>query len=141
MTELKKTKAELLAARNLRNEEAAKKAEAHDLLCLELEDRFCTELGPRGEAWEMVNDTTNTCGIGPICVKKPDPVAHKSFQAKLAKGGTSTEDECAYVSGGILWPERSTWNVLAGEYPQLVARTAIAVTKLFGYEEEKTRGK
>ena len=137
---MKKTKAELLEARAKREDEAKKRAEAHELLCLELEERFCTELGPMGDVWQLVN-TDNAGGVGPICVKKPSPLADKVFQSRLSKGDVGPEDYCEYVAGGIVYPTITTWNPIAGEMPQLVRRVAAAITALFGYGEEKLRGK
>lgn len=131
---------ELLRRKADRAEEAKKKREAHELLCLQLEERFCTELGPVGEVWQIVN-TDNACGIGPICVKRPDPAAHKLFQSRLRKDDYSTEDEVSYVRGAILYPDMTTWNPISGEYPQIVSRVAAAVTELFGFGQEVLRGK
>jgi len=132
-----KTREELLAARAARQEAAQAEKEKHDDLVLELEDRFCNELGARGAAFEIVNED-NTCGEGPIVVKLGDPTAHKLWQSKA---GASPEDAFAYVSPSVVYPEKTQWNALAVRRPQLLLRATAALTKLFGFSEEALKGK
>lgn len=130
-------RAALLAAKALRAEAAAAAKQAHEDLCLELEDRFCTELGPRGQAWELANED-NTCGEGPICVKLGDPVAHKLW---VSKPGAAPEDQLAYVGPAVIYPDRARFNEIAYRRPQLLGRAVQALTNLYGFSREVLAGK
>src|ERR1700741_3893605 len=132
-----KTKEELLAARAEREKAAAVEKEKHDLLVLELEDKYCTELGPRGAAFDIVNED-NTNGEGPIVVKLGDPTAHKVWQSKP---GSGPEEAFAYVAPSVLYPSGERFNELAHRRPQLVLPATPALTKLFGFSEEALKGK
>ena len=129
--------ARLLAERAKREQEAAAVKEAHELLVLELESRFCAELGPRGQAWEMANED-NTCGEGPICVKLGDPVAHKLW---VSKQGSAPEDQFAYVSPAVIYPEKARFNEIAVRRPQLLGRAVQALTNLYGFSQGVLQGK
>jgi hypothetical protein len=133
---MSKTIEELLAARAAREAEAALALEAHKRLVLELEDKFCTELGKRGEAWELVNED-NTNGEGPICVKLGDPTAHKLWQSKPS----TPEDQFTYVSPSVIYPDRARFNEIAVRRPQLLSRCTAAMTRLFGFSDEVLKGK
>jgi hypothetical protein len=130
-------RAELLAAKAKRAQAAAEADEAHKDLCLELEEKFCTELGPRGQAWEMANED-NTCGEGPICVKLGDPTAHKLW---TSKPGAAPEDQYAYVAPSVIYPERARFNEIAMRRPQLLGRAVQALTNLFGFSQGVLQGK
>jgi hypothetical protein len=129
--------ARLTKAREERDEAARLAALAHQALCLELDDRFSRELGPRGQAWELVNED-NTNGEGPIVVKLGDPVAHKLWQSKP---GAAPEDAFRYVEPSVVYPAKDVFTAIVNRRPQLLLRATAAVTALFGFSEGVLRGK
>jgi len=133
----KKTREELLAARAAREAQAAKDDEAHELLVLELEDRFSSELGKRGVAFEIANED-NAAGAGPIVVKPAEPVTFKAFQAK---SGATLEDTLAFVTPSVVYPSREIWTALAVQRQSLLYRAAAALMTLHGASKETFRQK
>jgi hypothetical protein len=134
---IKKTREELLAARAQRQEEAAAVKETHELLLLELEDRFCMQLGKIGVAWAFANED-NSGEAGPIVVKLGETAAFKAFQAK---DGASLENTFTFVSSAVVYPEKAVWNALALSRPALVYRACAALMKLFGTSKESFQAK
>ena len=132
-----KTKEELLAARAARERERAEVAEKHELLVLELEDKFATELGREGVAWAMVN-RSNQNEEGPVVVKLGDPTAHKLF---ASKSGATLEDQFAFVSPSVVYPDKVRWNEMAIKRPALLGHAVIALQELFGTNLEELKGK
>lgn len=132
----KDRRAELLANRALREKAAADVQQAHELLCLELEDKYCKEYGPRGQAWDMANED-NTCGEGPICIRLGEPVSHKTWQAS----GTSPEDKQTYVTPWIVYPERTKALEILNRRPELLTRCVMVLNRLFGFSQATLQGK
>lgn len=131
------TRAKLLAARAERAAAAERAKLAHDDLCLSLDDRYSSELGKRGEAWEMANEE-NSCGEGPIVVKLGDPVAYKMWSAKP---GAAPEDMFAFVRPMVVYPEGAVFASLAVRRPELLGRALIACLQLFGQNKAVFLGK
>jgi hypothetical protein len=129
-------RAKLLEARALRETAAIAKQQEHELVCLELEAKFCEELGPRGQAWDMCNED-NTCGEGPICIRLADAVAHKAWQAS----GSAPEDKERYVTPWIIFPDRFTATAILGRRPELLSRAVMTLNRLFGYSQGVLQGK
>lgn len=131
------TKEELLAKRAAREAKLAEEQEAHELLCLELEDRYCTELGVRGRAWQMVNEE-NDCGVGPIVLKPASLVAQKSYMQNDARG--TPEVAGAFVLPCVVYPPAETakaaFNDPASPRLQLLLRCALVLQMLAGYRDE-----
>jgi hypothetical protein len=127
----------LLRARAEREEAARSEREAHELVVLELEDRFSSELGKRGSAFELVNEE-NSCGEGPIVVKAGDTVAHKAW---MAKAGATIEDQFAYAVPWVIYPERELASALFLRRPQLLSRVVIALNQLYGQSHSVLLGK
>ena len=126
----------LLAARAEREKAAAKQKEEHELLCLELEEKFCHDLGPRGQAWDMANED-NTCGEGPIAIKLGDPVAHKTWQA----APSVFEDKLAYVAPWVVYPDKAKALEILHRRPELLTRCTVVMNKLFGFSLAAQQGK
>lgn len=131
-----KTIEELRAARTEREEQAKTAAEAHERLCLELEERFITELGPRGSAFEIVNES-NTNAEGPIVLKKPDFGTYKLWKTKP----DTPEDNLAFVRPTIVYPEAAAFEALAGRRGLMIDRVLKAALALIGSEQAAARGK
>lgn len=144
----KKTREELRAARAERRAKFAAALEAHEDLCDELEDRFETQLGRRGVAWDMINDGKDLDETGqpyeavpewgPIAVKLGEPVTFKSFQSK---SGAAIEDCGAFVLPAVIYPSKEVWNGLATERGALVFRLTKALMGLHGVKKESFRTK
>lgn len=130
-------RAGLLAARALRESKLAEEREAHDMLVLELEDKYATELGPRGRAFEIVNED-NSCGEGPIVVRPADAVAIKLWRSK---DGNAPEDALMMVRPSVLYPEGPRFADITHRRPHLIDRTVTAILKLSGVREAATLGK
>jgi hypothetical protein len=128
----------LLEARAERETKATLAKKAHEDLCLELDDRFSSELGVRGRDWEMVNESENSNGEGPIVLKLGDPVAHKLW---LSRPGSSPEDSFAYVKPMVVYPDGPAFAALAVRRPILLLRCVIAVSELFGQNRAVALGK
>ena len=126
----------LLEKRAERERAAQAKAEAHELLVLELEERFTQKFGPEGEGWIMAN-RDNTGGEGPIVLKLGDPTQHKLWKTK----GNGIEDQLAYVGPSVEYPTKDEFNALAFRRPDLVGRAVLAMNKLFGFSDEVIKGK
>jgi hypothetical protein len=129
-------RAQLLEARAERERLAAAEQEAHELLCLELEDRFCREYGKRGQGWDMANED-NSCGEGPICIRLGDPVSHKQWQAS----GSAPEDKQTYVAPYIVYPEKTLALEILHRRPELLGRAVMVMTRLYGFSQGILQGK
>ena len=132
-----KTREELLQARAARDEAATAAREAHDFLVLELEDRFSTELGKRGVAFEIANEE-NSGDAGPIVVKRGEAAAFKAYQSK---DGASLEDTFAFVSPAVVYPDKPAWNAISMTAPALVYRACAALLQLYGSSRENFKVK
>ncbi len=130
-------RAALLASKAERARVAAAKQEDHELLCLELEERYCTELGVRGEAWELVNEV-NSCGEGPIVIKLGDPLKDKIWKSKP---GAAPEDVQAYTVDAVVYPERRQYLDIVDRRPNIGIAVAEALSALFGFKEGLLKGK
>jgi hypothetical protein len=129
---------ELLAKREARNLEATDRQRAHELACLELEDRFVAQLGVRGVEWELVNED-NACEEGPIVLKRATALKHKIWSSKP---GATPEDIWAYVKDSILYPAGpEAAAMLTDRRPELLGRCAAALIKLAGFTDQALRGK
>lgn len=127
------TKEELLAKRADREAKLAQEAEAHEMLCLELEDKWSAELGLRGRAFEIVNEE-NVAGVGPIVVKLPTLAAQKAYQRSDAKD--SPEVAQIYVKPCVVYPAPDVLSGILNDRHQLCLRCCLALTRLAGYYDE-----
>lgn len=136
------TKDELLAKRAAREAKLAEEREAHELLCLELEDKYCTELGVRGRTWQMLNEE-NDGGVGPIVLKPASLVSQKSYIQNDARG--TPEVAGSFVLPCVLYPPpelaRLAFNDPVVPRLQLLLRCAIAIQALAGFREEDSAKK
>jgi len=129
---------QLLEARETRAQARKDAEQAHADLLLELEDRFETQLGPRGNAYEIVNED-NSCGEGPIVVKPADAVAMKLWKSK---DGNTPEDALTLVRPCVVYPEAAQFAAMvSGNRSELLWRTLNAIVKLAGGREKVVQGK
>jgi hypothetical protein len=136
------TKEELLAKRAAREAKLAVEQEAHELLCLELEDKYSTELGVRGRAWQMVNEQ-NDGGVGPIVLKPASLVSQKSYMQNDARGTPEVAGQ--FVIACVVYPSPEVATAIfhgpTNPRMQLLLRCAIAVQELSGYRDESAAKK
>jgi hypothetical protein len=132
------TKDELLAKKAERAAKLAEEKEAHELLCLELEDKYSTELGVRGRAFEIVNED-NSLGVGPIVVKTPTLLAQKIYMQSDAK--TTPEVAGQYVCPCVVYPAELAVRQIFAARHQMCLRCAIALTALSGYSDGEVQKK
>lgn len=124
--------AELEAKRAERDAKLAEEFEDHKLLCLELVEKYETELGARGRFFEIVNED-NAVGAGPIVVKPPTLLAQKIYTQSDAK--TTPEIASAYVCPCVLYPSELLVRQIFNARQQLLLRCCIALTALSGYSD------
>jgi hypothetical protein len=131
------TKEELLAKRAAREAKLAVEQEAHELLCLELEDKYSTELGVRGRSWQMVNEQ-NDNGVGPIILKPAALVFQKSYMQNEARATPEVAGQ--FVLPCVIYPPAEAAKTIfhdpAAPRLQLLLRCALALQALSGYRDE-----
>jgi hypothetical protein len=120
---------ELLRKRAEREAAAAKADEAHRDLVLALEDKYITELGPRGVSFEIVNEE-NSGAEGPIVLKLPEATAVKAYMASATP--TPMEDLFKYVKPSVLYPEATVFASLAVRRQLLLSRCVRALNDMAG---------
>lgn len=125
----KKSKAELLAAREERQRAEAERREAHDLEVLELEDRFATELGRRGVDFEIVEEGLET----PIVVKRAIGVVFTKWRSEPASAQSTTE----FIEASLMHPTKEEFHAMAKDFPPIRDRVESAIAALF---KAKIRG-
>lgn len=130
--------AELLERKQKREKARDEQTAAFARKELELEDQFEEELGPRGEAFEIVN----TPHDGPIAIRRGEPVLFKRFQASMPGDKDPTPEALhAFVSPCLIYPEKAVFNDIVGKRPQITMRMANALCTLMGAKESSDRGK
>lgn len=128
---------ELLTAKErlaLAREEKAKReaervalADARELEILELEAKLEGELGPRGEAFEIVETVE-----GPIAIKLGEAVLYQRFQAsKFTEADTND-----FVFSCVVHPSQAKYQEIVGKRPGIAGRCALALGSLFGVRRE-----
>lgn len=126
--ELRKRKEE----REKLREKARKAREAE---VLQLEDRFETDLGPRGSAFEIVD--SGELGEGCIVVKLGEEVLWKRFSASKM----NPEDVEQFVKPLVVHPSREKYDEIVGRRGALAIRCAHALATLYGVKLEANAGK
>lgn len=126
-------KAELLARRAKREEEARAAKEARELEALELEDKFAIEGRTLGLDFLVVSTS-----VGNFVVMNPDFVVGKQFSDKTAR---SIEDASRFVTSCIAFPDRAAVGALFQAHGGLVWTLSAAALRLFHAQEEEEQGK
>lgn len=134
-------KARLAAARAAKtslDNVAKDEAERRELVLLELEIRLSGELGPRGDAFEIIDGGAE----GPIAVKLGDLVVFKRFQASIL-GDKQLTPEIAfdYVAPCLAFPSKDVFAGIFMRRPGLATRCATALQHLFNGQENSERSK
>ena len=131
-------KAELLARRAKREEDAEAKAQAYDLAVLELEDKLSAELGQRGQQFEIVE--FSELGEPPVAVKCSVPGVRALYKAFAAS--KMNEADCdSYVVPCLVSPDATTYRDIVSRRPDLAYRVASAVSDLLGAKRAATAKK
>lgn len=117
-----------------REEQRRKAKVKRDLLVLELESKYESDLGPRGQGFEIVAENHPE---GPIVVKLAEAVAHK----KLTSSKLLMEDVEHYVLPCVVYPERDRYLQIVGSRPEIRNRCANALFTLQGAKTEADAGK
>ncbi|HLK38685.1 MAG TPA: hypothetical protein VKU41_18105 [Polyangiaceae bacterium] len=129
-----KRKAELLREKAEREKQTQAEAEDHEMLCLELEAKYTSELGSRGVFFEIVNEE-NSLGVGPIVVKGADDVALKSWELNEE----TPETRAKLATACVVHPANFT--EVTRNRPILVKRCVLAIIALAGARSGPRTGK
>lgn len=138
MSEQKDKKARLAELRKAAEKREAERAEAREnaeLERLELEEKFEKELGPKGQAWALVDASDN--GEGFIVVKLGEEVLWKQYQASKM----TDADTYNFVFPSVMHPSRERYTEITTRRPFLANRTANALATLFGVKLRTEEGK
>lgn len=130
--------AELMDRKDKRDKARDQQAAAFKLKELELEDQYEGELGPRGEAFEIINLAHD----GPVVVRRGEAVLFKRFQASMPGDKDPTPEAIyAFVKPCLVYPEVSVFNEIISKRPQYATRVCNALCVLMGAKEGADRGK
>lgn len=135
--------AERRAAAQAKVDEHAKKRELEierrKVVLLETQAKYEAELGPRGEAFEILD-----AGAEGLIVLKPLPsglVLFKEFRAKVQKDELTLEAAQKYVLPSVVEPDRSHVLDILNRRPMLHDELVLLLHKLYGANEALERGK
>lgn len=129
--------ARLRDARAKREAQYDEEQEKRQLAILELEDKLSTELGVRGEAFEIVDGGPD----GPIALKLGEPVLYKKYRAKVRLDKDTQEDLIAFVRPCVCFPTIDLFDQITGRRPLLLDKLGGVLSKLFGGWEDQAQGK
>lgn len=120
------------AASAERDKERERREKKRELELLELEEKFETEIGPRGREWDMVN--TSEC---PVAFRLGDSVLHKQFvNSKLKES-----DVHDFVYPSVIHPDRDKFLEVASRRPGLLVVVANKLADLYAAKSEDDAGK
>ncbi len=105
-------------------------AEAHELEFLDLEEKYEADLGPRGQAFEMVDSQ-----FGIVVVRPVAAIVTKRFNERVAKLGDRPiplQDALEYVGPALLHPSREDFVELCKRAEGLAYRCCLALQDLAG---------
>lgn len=135
--------AEAVERHRTREEAKAQKQMAHELLGLELVERFEKDLGTKDEQFKMVD--LGSIGEGFVVVKLGESLYQKKLEqavASLKKGQTlSDADLEQYVNFCVVYPPIVEFRALCNRRPNVLSRTANALAYLFGQAREADESK
>lgn len=136
MTTIDKDKVAEFVKRKAKREEArALEAERLAFERLELEDRLETELGPIGQAYQLVDVTA--LGEGLIAVRLGEEVLWVRF-----KGSKMTDsDAFQFVEPCLMHPTKEVFRAIAARRPEVVGRVSNALASLYGLKVAHDEGK
>lgn len=119
---------DLRAKRAKRESEREAEAQARELQELELEDKYSTDLGPRGKAFEMV-----VTEHGIVVVKLGDAATYKRY---MASDKDAAESIHQFVAPNVVFPSREEYGRLTVERPFVGVKCAGALLSLYGVKED-----
>ena len=111
--------------------------ELRQLAILELEDKLSTDLGKRGEDFEIVDGGPD----GPIAVRLGESVLYKKWRAKVKTDKDTQEDFIAFVRPCVVYPSADKFDEIIGRRGLLLDKCAGVLAKLYGGWEDKSEGK
>ena len=115
---------ELRAAKAARDSQKKAEADARELACLELEEKFTKELGPRGTQFEII-DTPE----GPIVVRLGEAVLFKRMRDK--PGEANSEDLQNFVSPCVVHPDKAAFSAMIEKRFGVLMRCSAALITLY----------
>lgn len=128
-----KTLEEYRQARALKVLADMAKAEAQELECFQLEEKFETQGLVRGVDFEILMTE-----VGNFVVRKPEQIVAKQF---LEKDGNSVEDAMRFVEPSILHPERDAFRAVCIAHGGIVHRTTRVALALYEAKKVALEGK
>lgn len=121
-----------------RDKAAEEKLDQIELLDLQLEEKYCKELGARGEAFEIVPTI-----YGVFAFKVPETIVFRKAQRRISDG---KKEEVAIaihhlLVSCLLYPSQEEFGRIMDGRPGLGTTLLPAVAKLAGSSEEVRRSK
>jgi len=135
---LEAKRSRLLEEKKKRDAAEVDAAKAREVEALELEARFCSELGPLGLAFDILPTR-----VGPVVLKLPAEVHFKEIRAAFIDRTTLPTQEAlaGFVTPNVIHPERNKFLAMVGKYPGIFVSAGTLVAALCNAEEIETRGK
>ncbi|HVH51982.1 MAG TPA: hypothetical protein VM690_07540 [Gaiellaceae bacterium] len=130
--------AELEEKKAARDRKLVEEKEAHDLACLELEERLSNELNGVEKRAFMIVNRDNACGVGPVAVK---PAELSRWKGWKAKEGNKPEDAFALVQSCLVFPDLDTFARAYHAHPWILEKAIAGVAILAGVSESELAGK
>jgi hypothetical protein len=131
--------AEARAAKADREAAAQLAAEARELLVLDLEARFSAELGPAGQAFEVL-EFRQIDKV--VALKRAAAVVVKRFDAAATKKtGQGDADAMEYVLPSVLHPSREEFRSWSGDHQAIVWECAAALRRMEGLRAAEVASK
>ncbi len=130
--EKKKSRAELLQAREARERAEGEREDAREMLVLELDDQFSQGGQRRGRDFEIVEDWDV-----PIVVKRAAGVVYTKWKAEPS----SVQSDNEFLEASIVHPTVAEFHAMAKDFPILRIRTMSAAIALYGAKIRDDAGK
>jgi len=124
---------ELRARKVARDEARAKAAEALEVEALTLEEKYESELGPRGVVFDVL-----TTDVGNFVIKRPEFIVAKRFMAADKRGD---EEVAAFVGPCIVFPAPEVFRATVLLHGGIAWRLANVALELYEARRAKDAGK
>lgn len=134
---VEEARARLLADKAKRDDSEVQAAKRRELEALELEARFCKELGPLGLEFDLLRTR-----VGTIVVKRPEEVLFKKIRDSFEGSKLPSQESLAeFVLPCVQFPERATFLAWVGKFPGIYVSCGTLLAALCNAEELEIRGK
>lgn len=127
--------AELQAKQAAREKARADAFRAEELVRARLIEKYETELGPIGQAFDIVDCREH--GEGFIAIKLGPAVVHTRFVTTKQQHADAVD----YTVSNVLYPDRAAYLAIAGKRPAVIVRVANALATLYGVKKGEDAGK